>query len=124
MAAVRHRLDSTRQLWLPLSNAIAPRPPGLERENPQTALLAIGVEELHRRFLRRNLQLLRDCHQPAVVADLLAWIREPPRRLCRPFSFQACLRCEDPRLDPDTMQALVLAEQRRRIRLASRGRAA
>ena len=60
MAAVRHRLDSTRQLWLPLSNAIAPRPPGLERENPQTALLAIGVEELHRRFLRRNLQLLRD----------------------------------------------------------------
>lgn len=124
MAAARHRLDSTRQLWLPLSNVIAPRPTGLEREDPQIALLAIGVEELHRRFLRRNLQLLRDCHQSAVVADLLAWIREPPRRLCRPFSFQACLRCEDPRLDLDTMRALVLAEQRRRIRQTGRVRAA
>ena len=78
------------------------------------AWLETHTEELHVWLLFRHLRLLAD---PLVgadeQADLLEWLLADPTPP-QPFSFIACARAYDPRIDPATLRALFLAQWRRR----------
>jgi len=71
------------------------------------------AEELHVWFLFRHLRLLADpLIGPVERADLLDWLMAeatPPE----PFSFIACARAYDPRIDPAVLRELILTQLRR-----------
>lgn len=57
-------------------------------------------QEMHVRFLKRNLELLRDTNTSEEERqDIMNWVLQPRKRRLRVFSFQACLNMYDPRCD-------------------------
>ena len=78
------------------------------------AWLETHTEELQVWFLFRHLRLLADpLVGPVERDDLLNWLctdSMPPQ----PFSFTACARAYDPRIDPAALRDLLLTQLRRR----------
>jgi hypothetical protein len=76
--------------------------------------LETHAEELQVWFLFRHLRLLADpLVGPVERDDLLNWLcadSMPPQ----PFSFTACARAYDPRIDPAALRELILMQLRRR----------
>ena len=76
--------------------------------------LETHTEELQVWFLFRHLRLLADpLVGPVERDDLLNWLctdSMPPQ----PFSFTACARAYDPRIDPAALRDLLLTQLRRR----------
>ena len=72
------------------------------------------AEELHVWFLFRHLRLLADpLVGPVERADLLDWLWADPTPP-EPFSFIACARTYDPRINPAVLRDLFLAHLHRR----------
>jgi len=100
----------------PTARPKAPIDPSAQYRDWQAdrAWLETHTEELQVWFLFRHLRLLADpLVGPVERDDLLNWLctdSMPPQ----PFSFTACARAYDPRIDPAALRDLLLTQLRRR----------